>query len=500
MSLRTDQTATPVVPRHGRLRPLSVREVTITGGFWGRRQEVNGAATLAHVEQWLERVGWLGNFDLAAAGGLPEGRRGREFSDSEVYKFLEALAWEIGRDGSTAEALDARFRAVVRAGRRRPGTRRLPRHDVRPPRAGGALVRAGVGPRALLLRPPAPGGGRAGAHPARTPTTASSRSRRRAADLVCEVFGAGGIESRLRARRDRARARRVRPRHRRAPLPRAGRAVRRAPRARRPARHRVRPRLLPGRRAGAGRRRAARARRARRATWRPAPSTSPSSTDDDELLAALVTQWENTVARRTYLTGGQGSHHQDEAFGDDWVLPPDRAYSETCAAVASIMFSWRLLLATGAPRYADLIERTLFNVVATSPSARGRPRSSTPTRCTSGEPGDPAGDEDGLPAGVVVAAGAVVRGVVLPAERGPHVREPRRVPRDRGRRRACSCTSTRPAAIRTTLADGTAVALDVATALPARRARPRARPRGRRRRRGRSRCGCRRGRAARGSS
>ena len=71
------------------------------------------------------------------------------------------------------------------------------------------------------------------------------------------------------------------------------------------------------------------------------------------------------------MTGGQGSHHQDEAFGDDWELPPDRAYSETCAGVASVMFSWRLLLAQGDARYADLIERTLFNVVETSPSAEG---------------------------------------------------------------------------------------------------------------------------------
>jgi DUF1680 family protein len=92
---------------------------------------------------------------------------------------------------------------------------------------------------------------------------------------------------------------------------------------------------------------------------------------DDELLAALATQWQNTVARRTYVTGGQGSHHQDESFGDDWVLPPDRAYSETCASVASVMFSWRLLLAEGLPGYADLIERTLYNVLATSPSSEG---------------------------------------------------------------------------------------------------------------------------------
>ena len=95
-------------------------------------------------------------------------------------------------------------------------------------------------------------------------------------------------------------------------------------------------------------------------------------TGDTALLDALRSQWEHTIARRTYITGGQGSHHQDEAFGDDWELPPDRAYSETCAGIGSIMFAWRLLLADGDPRYADLIERTLYNVVATSPSDDGR--------------------------------------------------------------------------------------------------------------------------------
>src|SRR5690606_15498297 len=97
-----------------------------------------------------------------------------------------------------------------------------------------------------------------------------------------------------------------------------------------------------------------------------------AETDDDELLAAVTRQWRTTVARRTYLTGGMGSRHQDEAFGEDFMLPPDRAYSETCAGVGSVMLSWRLLLAHGGPEYADLIERTLFNVVATSPAADGR--------------------------------------------------------------------------------------------------------------------------------
>jgi uncharacterized protein len=92
---------------------------------------------------------------------------------------------------------------------------------------------------------------------------------------------------------------------------------------------------------------------------------------DDELLDALQRQWAATVARRTYLTGGMGARHEGEAFGEDWELPPDRAYCETCAGVAAIMFSWRLLLATGEPRYADLIERILYNVIATSPAEDG---------------------------------------------------------------------------------------------------------------------------------
>jgi DUF1680 family protein len=67
-----------------------------------------------------------------------------------------------------------------------------------------------------------------------------------------------------------------------------------------------------------------------------------------------------------------GSRHAGESFGDDFELPPDRAYSETCAAIGSLMLSHRLLLATGDARYADLAERTLYNVIAASPALDGR--------------------------------------------------------------------------------------------------------------------------------
>jgi DUF1680 family protein len=97
-----------------------------------------------------------------------------------------------------------------------------------------------------------------------------------------------------------------------------------------------------------------------------------TETGDDRLAEAVERQWAATIARRTYLTGAMGSHHQDEAFGDDWELPADRAYGETCAGVASVMLAWRLLLRSGEERYADLIERTMLNNVLASPREDGR--------------------------------------------------------------------------------------------------------------------------------
>jgi DUF1680 family protein len=94
-------------------------------------------------------------------------------------------------------------------------------------------------------------------------------------------------------------------------------------------------------------------------------------TGDRELLDAVVAQWDATWARRTYLTGGMGARHLGESYGEDYELPPDRAYTETCGAVAAVMVAWRLLLATGEVRFADAIERLLFNMVAASPSAEG---------------------------------------------------------------------------------------------------------------------------------
>ena len=86
-----------------------------------------------------------------------------------------------------------------------------------------------------------------------------------------------------------------------------------------------------------------------------------AETSDPSLLESLKRLWAEMVAGKTYLTGGVGAHHSDEAFGDPYELPNERSYCETCAAISSIMFSWRMLMITGEAKYADLMERTLYN-------------------------------------------------------------------------------------------------------------------------------------------
>jgi DUF1680 family protein len=94
-------------------------------------------------------------------------------------------------------------------------------------------------------------------------------------------------------------------------------------------------------------------------------------TGDTTLLEAMDTLWHSAYDTKTYVTGGHGSRHRDEAFGDPFELPADRAYAETCAAIASFQWNWRMLLATGEGRFADAMEWTLLNAIAASTTTDG---------------------------------------------------------------------------------------------------------------------------------
>ncbi|HLQ80427.1 MAG TPA: glycoside hydrolase family 127 protein, partial [Brachybacterium sp.] len=92
----------PALPRARRgpgLRPLDLTAVTLhPHGALGAWQELNASATIPHCIAQLETSGVIDNFRrLIGESGAPH--RGFVFADSDLYKVIEAVAWEIGRSG-----------------------------------------------------------------------------------------------------------------------------------------------------------------------------------------------------------------------------------------------------------------------------------------------------------------------------------------------------------------------------------------------------------------
>ncbi len=92
---------------------------------------------------------------------------------------------------------------------------------------------------------------------------------------------------------------------------------------------------------------------------------------DPSLLAACRALWESVCSRKLYITGGVGATGRGEAFGADYDLPNATAYAETCAAIGLVFWSHRMLQAEGDARYADILERALYNGVLSGVSLDG---------------------------------------------------------------------------------------------------------------------------------
>ncbi|WP_370657437.1 glycoside hydrolase family 127 protein [Deinococcus sp. KNUC1210] len=94
--------------------------------------------------------------------------------------------------------------------------------------------------------------------------------------------------------------------------------------------------------------------------------------DDASLRAACEGLWQDLVTKRLYITGGLGPSKDNEGFTFDYDLPNDTAYAETCAAIALVFWAQRMLALTGDGRYADEMERSLYNNVLAGVSLDGR--------------------------------------------------------------------------------------------------------------------------------
>ncbi|HAU5676885.1 TPA: glycoside hydrolase family 127 protein [Citrobacter freundii] len=86
-------------------------------------------------------------------------------------------------------------------------------------------------------------------------------------------------------------------------------------------------------------------------------------TNDEEKRQICLRIWNNMVQRRMYITGGIGSQGIGEAFTSDYDLPNDTAYGESCASIGLMMFARRMLEMEGDAHYADVMERAFYNTV-----------------------------------------------------------------------------------------------------------------------------------------
>lgn len=349
--------ATSVAPTGSarvRLRPIGGRGVVIRDGLLAERQRVNREVTLLRGAEELERAGTLENLRIAAGRATGE-RRGMVFSDSDVYKWLEAIVWELGRAPSAELARLARDTTELIAAAQQPDGYLNSWCQVVDPAwrwtdlemghelyCAGHLFQAGV------------------ASARATGEQDLLAVARRFADLIDRVFS-GGTETGTDGH------------------PEVELALVELCRQTGESRYlRLADTLIARRGYGmfAGGRfdlfyyqDAEPVREARsivghavRALYLAAGATDVyAETGDKALLASMLRQWDDLTSAKTYLTGGIGSRHHGEAIGDPYELPPDRAYCETCAAIASIMWNWRMLLVTGESRFADLLERTLYN-------------------------------------------------------------------------------------------------------------------------------------------
>lgn len=367
-------TAEPVAPAAaGVVTPL--RHVALGDGLLGRWQHRNRRRSIPHGIRNLESAGNLGN--LRRVADPAEGAfRGPVFADSDVYKTLEAVAWELGHeDDATLRAFFEDTVALLEQAQDADGY--LDSAYQRPD--GGREVRVDHASVAEPWTDIAFGHELYCAGHLIQAAVAAARSLRdqrllgvatRLADLIVRRFGgpdASGypghpeIETAL------------------VELYRLTGAPEYLDTARAFVDRRGRGWLGPGVFGPAYYQDDAPVRdttimrgHAVRALYLNAGATDVYlETGDASLLDALRRQWDDMVSRRSYLTGGTGSRHRDEAFGDAYELPSDRAYAETCAGIAAVHWGWRMYLATGQTHYIDFAETALYNIVADGISESG---------------------------------------------------------------------------------------------------------------------------------
>ncbi len=93
---------------------------------------------------------------------------------------------------------------------------------------------------------------------------------------------------------------------------------------------------------------------------------------DESLFEHAKRMFANIAGRRMYVTGAIGSSGYGEAFTSDYDLPNDSVYGETCASIALAFFTRRMLQMEQKSVYADVMERAIYNTALAGMSLSGK--------------------------------------------------------------------------------------------------------------------------------
>lgn len=350
---------------NGSSRVLRNRAVKFTSGFWTDRQAKNHNVSLKHGYTMLTQAGNLHNLKMAA--GLESGSyRGMNFADENVYKWLEALGWELGRaPDEELQVLADEVISLLEIAQQPDGYLNSYYQVVEPGQKwhdmdfGHELYCAGHMIQAAIAFKRAVGDDRL------------LKIACRFADHIESIFGPGKKEEacghpeiemalvELSRLTDEKRYLHLAQFF----VDQRGKKKMRGIGANGPEYHQDH---IPVREAEGVTGHAV-----RQMYLATAVADLYIETGEQALLKTSERLWEDMTRGKMYITGGVGSRFDGESFGEAYELPADQCYCETCAAIGNFFWNWRMLLITGESRFADLMERLMYNGILSSPGLEG---------------------------------------------------------------------------------------------------------------------------------
>jgi len=368
LSLAAEQPAAPA--RDYSIQPVPFSKVRVDDAFWGPRLETSRTVTIPYAFEQCESTDRISNFEKSA--GLREGgHKGARFNDSDVYKIMEGAAYslQVHPDRLMRLHLDQLIR-IMAAAQWEDGylftQYSLPKHqserrwtDIRSAHEQycmGHMYEAAV------------------AHHEVTGDKTFLDVARKNADLICRVFNADGrtdppghqeIEIGL-CKLYRATGEEKYLNQAKFFLDQRGREGRRG----RDGRGRLYgmysqdhvPVVEQTRAVGHS---------VRAAYLYTGMADVAALTGNMEYIKAIDTIWRDVVTTKLYITGGIGAAGGHEGFGGAYELPNRRAYCETCASIANVLWNHRMFLMHGEAKYVDVLERTMYNAALSGISMEG---------------------------------------------------------------------------------------------------------------------------------